>query len=791
MTALMSIQFISIFLAYAGITVFLPAVVFRKRLCGMRIMRKFMICYTIGNFYVINLVFALQLLKISHPVTLWIGTAVPAFAAWSKINQVPVRSMIRNFFQKTRRVSEGKLGIKTVCHRAMYRIFGWLRGLYAMLYRLVISKSVEWLLFGILMAGLFWIYGRRLILAYGYAASDIPVHMSWINQMSRGNLFCSGVYPFGFHCVMYYLHTVFGFDTYMLLCQFFFVQVIFAHVVLLAFLKLLCRTKYLPYAGTFVYAFGSFWAKNTYSRYAASLPQEFGMIFVFPAVYFAIAFFQTDKDKIRKKKARSDWNLVCFAFSFSLTLAIHFYGTMIAGLCCIGIACGFFVRFVQKEYFVRIMITGIVSVVLAVLPMGIAFATGTPLQGSLGWGLSVIQGDSGKSENTEQMETESSEIVSETEEAEQTGEPGSEETENGKTAESSETKEMSGTEISSVQEESGEIQQEAVPQVSMKERLGRAKESVAAQINSFIFQNVPEQTGAFCLYAMAALTLLGLCHFVFPGRRTYGMALISMGVAAGCIALLLDAGSLGIPRLMDPARCSIYFAYIGICVPVLLVDGIVYAVLGFRWMRILRSLLSLVLTGAMLAGMLGNGLYKQPDGFASDFVTNGAVTSLTNIIHENPDLTWTIVSANDETQMGLDHGYHTETISFLRQMEYLSADTNMTIPTQTVYFFIEKIPVNYSLAYAKSGQSISVDGALEPLPNVGGIGMYEGERRWVVMSRMYYWAQAFEQLYPDAMSVYYESDNFICYKLTQNPYHLYNLAIDYGFNQLVDEEEES
>lgn len=52
------------------------------------------------------------------------------------------------------------------------------------------------------------------------AASDIPVHLNWINQMSRGNLFVSGVYPFGFHCVVYYLHTVFRVDTYVILCLF-------------------------------------------------------------------------------------------------------------------------------------------------------------------------------------------------------------------------------------------------------------------------------------------------------------------------------------------------------------------------------------------------------------------------------------------------------------------------------------------------------------------------------------------------------------------------------------------
>ena len=74
---------------------------------------------------------------------------------------------------------------------------------------------------------------------------------------------------------------------------------------------------------------------------------------------------------------------------------------MIAGLCCIGIAVGFCPRFLNKEYFKRIMMTGIISVFLAVLPMGIAFAGGTPLQGSLGWGLSVINGGKSDTEDSE------------------------------------------------------------------------------------------------------------------------------------------------------------------------------------------------------------------------------------------------------------------------------------------------------------------------------------------------------------------------------------------------------
>jgi hypothetical protein len=47
---------------------------------------------------------------------------------------------------------------------------------------------------------------------------------------------------------------------------------------------------------------------------------------------------------------------------------------------------------------------------------------------------------------------------------------------------------------------------------------------------------------------------------------------------------------------------------------------------------------------------------------------------------------------------------------------------------------------------------------------------------------MYYWAQAFDKLYPNEFRVYYEDDEFVCYYIEQNVYDLYNLAIDYGYN---------
>ena len=765
MTTLITLRFVSIFAAYTGLTVLLPAIMFRRILAGRRLSEQFLMCYTFGNFYIINIVFAVQLLHISGFWALVLFTAVPGILIWSRVNRVSLRELCMKTGIVCKKILQGSMGIKGFLYRVKNRSMAVLKKAVWLFYCEVVCNTLQWILAGAVIAVLFWIYGRQLILTYGYCASDIPVHLNWINQMSRGNLFASGVYPFGFHCMVYYLHAVFGFDTYVILCVFYLVQVFFIHIVLLAMLKLLCRSLYLPYAGIMVYILGSFWARQTYSRFGSSLPQEFGMIFVIPSVYFLIRFFQTEKKNLKNRETKLI--LGCFALAFSLTLAIHFYGTMIAGLCCIGIAVGFCTRFLNKEYFRRIMLTGIISIFLAVLPMGIAFAGGTPLQGSLGWGLSVINGDSSDTEDTSENEA----------------------------AQKQAMEEMAARLIENTQNSNSEsVQTGEIPIITeapkhsltdkareIRKKMKNLREMMIRRIQEFII-NSREQWCAYAVLAgIAVLILLGLM-FIILRRITYGEMLMSAGFCMGILTLLLCAGNLGLPVLMDPARCSIYYVYLLIVSITVLGDGLLYLIFMPRILTISRNVVSFILTVSMAAGMIHQGLVKTPD-FISDYVSNGAFTCLTNIIKENKDETWTIVSVNDETQMGLDHGWHYETITFLRKQEHINKDTKLIIPTEKVYFFIEKIPLNYSVVYSGSGQSISKKGASQSLPNSGGIGMYQGEGRWILMSRMYYWAQAFMEMYPNETKVYYESEDFVCYVISQNMYHQYNFAIDYGYNE--------
>ena len=780
MTTLMILQFIKIFAAYTGITVFLPAVMFRRILKGRRLSEKFLMCYTFGNFYIINIVFALQLMHISNVFTLCLTTALLSVLIGCRVNRISPKALIKKNGEVFRKLLQGTMGVKEAIFRIGRKLTVSGRKTGGIFYREVVCDVLQWILTGAVLFALFWVYGRQLVLTYGYRASDIPVHLNWINQMSRGNLFVSGVYPFGFHCMIYYLHTVFRIDTYMILCLFYLVQVFFIHMVFLAMLKMLCRSKYLPYAGTLIYILGSFWARQTYSRFYSSLPQEFGMIFVIPSVYFLIRFFQIEKEQLKTKETKII--LGNFALAFSLTLAIHFYGTMIAGLCCIGIAIGFCTHFLNKEYFRRIMLTGIISVFLAVLPMAIAFAGGTPMQGSLGWGLSVISGGK-KTDTADQVKTENlsvqnrslEEIAAQLQEnrANQDGGTGEEVVQN-----TTEAPKPSMTEkMKSVLEKITQI----------PEKIKNTWKMMAQRIWDFVI-NTPTKWPSYAILAgIACLIVLGLVFCVIRNAG-YGKMLLSAGLCMGILTLLLCAGNLGLPVLMDPARCSIYYTYLLAAALTVLADGIISLLFMQGVLKICLDPISFMITVGLVVGCISQGWMKVSD-FSSGYVSNGALTCLANIIKENEDKTWTIVSANDETQMGLDHGWHYETITFLRKQENLKKDTEIIIPTKNVYFFIEKIPLDYSVTYAGSGQSISKKGASQSLPNSGGISMYQGEGRWILMSRMYYWAQAFMAKYPNDMKVYYESEDFICYVMPQNMYHQYNFAIDYGYNQVQTQED--
>lgn len=740
MTVLTIFQITGVLAAYLGIVLLPPYILLNRKFKAFRAPVKFMAYFIIGNFYIINLALALQLMHISNRFTLIAGTLLP-FGVTAAVKYRSMCSvMLEQGLRQTRLVLEKELGFKTFLMRtgkrlrdfASRRMRAWLA-----------SRWPDILLTGGIIILVIYMYGTNAIRAYGYCASDVLVHNYWINETGGNRIFPDGIYPFGFHCVVYYLHEVFAVPTYVVLRIFFLIQTLMIHLVLLAFLKTVCKSKYAPYAGVLAYVVSDVFYKYVYIRYYASIPQEFGMLFILPSIYFAIAFLQ-EKLPASGRKPSGNWKtlrfwkealnkrynfyLVMFAAGVSMTLTSHFYDTIVAALLCIGLGVGFCFRCFRWRYLKRIVIAGIGGILLAVLPMGIAYATGIPLQGSLYWGMSVVAPED---------------------------------------------------------EEAGENPEADSPDGGAGQSEGGTAESlhdkwniVMDKLQHYVAKNSVAAVRFFTA-SVGILFLLGILWMMF-GRPEYGAVLLTFSIFMALLFLIQASKELGIPQLLEESRCPVYIAYGLAVVWSLCADALLY--LLFRE-RPAIHIGSVAAVAAVCAAVVLTGIREHPK--IEGMETNGAIVCLTNIISENEESdTWTICSANDELQMARDYGYHYETIDFLREMEDLDKDPVVNIPTDTVYFFIEKEPLMQmgEIGLQKSGKVVSKEGAGQPLPDGGGISAYGEDARWVVMSHMYYWAEAFQRLYPNEMEVYYETDEFICYRVQQNEYSLYNFAIDYGYN---------
>ncbi|MCD8346981.1 MAG: amino acid ABC transporter permease [Lachnospiraceae bacterium] len=852
MDVLTILQFVSVLFWYLILTTGIPALIFHRKAAGFGLSVRFFFYFLIGNFSLMNLVFALQLLHISNRVTLVLGTClIYGIADW-KLNHRPWHESLNAMWRNVELVLSKRMGMKTFFLHILRFLGEKIRCGARFLRTMVRGRSVEWIFFLAVTALVLGQYGRNLLEHYAYCASDIIVHNYWINGMSQGEIFIAGVYPFGFHCIIYYLHAVTGIDTYVLLRVFCLVQTLLIHYSLLTFLKVCCKNRYIPYVGVAVYAGLDVYSYATYWRFCSSLPQEFGMIFILPSIFFLFLFFQTKKEELDRaallpqdpeaavkkhaeklpvKHTGTNDSFIClaaFAISFSMTISAHFYNTIIAGIFCACIAVGYGFRLFRKQYFGRVMIAGILSVALAILPMGIAVAMGTPLQGSLRWGMNVISGSSGSSDTEEETETETE---TEEEAGNETMTENADETESGTEAGSgtvvgnSKTKsdtlgeedlaeESDDADEEDLEEESEDTEEESdigdARLISMADlwqggirtkssgvgnqvraalikiyfRINGVFTSIRTQIRYNVLDTSVVDLSTFLVRMIVLIPLTGVLFLTRSKSREYGARLLSTGLCLTCLGALLAAGALGLPSLMDSSRCTIFFAYMSVVAVVFFFDAVWSVLTGWLKNGRVRNTATILVIVLAVSAVIQKGLVRKVE-IAEAYGTNEAVTCLTNIIRDNEDFTWTICSANDELRMGEDHGYHYEISEFLYAMESTGEDGEIIIPTQYVYFFIEKTPIDYYYSdYLYSGRSISEEGAERLLPYGSTSSIYHLESRWIMMSRMYYWAQAFAELYPNEFKVYYETDDFVCYYIEQNTYYLYNFAIDYGYNNV-------
>lgn len=815
MTLLTIVQIVSVFIVYIFFSVLLPGWVFGEVFKKKRATVRLVSYYCIGNFVIIMLVQLLTLLHICYVWTIIIALPAVYIAVYRFLLKHPVKEPVKRFLSGVKHLLTGTMGFKNLM--ANLKSF-YLRVFYPRLsqaWRLVVEKKVDFFLIGVIVLCLWYVFGHEMMTQFGYAFSDEPVHNYWTNSMIKQKLYVAGVYPMGYHCILFFLSRLCGLDVYIVIRVFGFTQNVFIFLMVPALIKVLGNTRYIGYLALIMFQMSDFFDEFCSYRYVQALPQEFGQIFILPAVMYIALYIKErsaelaeikKRKKIKKRRINSTEPILTGCM---LSLAVcngfsaHFYSTLILAIFVVGIIIGYFVYVIRPKFFLQLMKYGLLGIVLAIVPMAISLLMGNKLQGSIFWGLSVMQGDSDTLDamgyvNEDGISTSAdgiSVIVGKdytiinnpsvyVQMLREIGmDPRKSYYYRGADSET-ETQDAGGITQEDIEE------QKRASEVGFFDKLRNRLVWMKNEIDECMRTCLLKRDYDFLIPWIhgGLIVILGAGALFFILRRYwYGCGLITMGVSFFFLLVLLSAASLHLPALMDTFRARIYVAYTLPVVFGLIIDAGVSLIVMITRLRHMSNLAGVMACCLLMVWVCERDYVRQPE-IAQQISLSSSAICMTNIIRDNKDFTWTVISASDERNMGYEHGYHYELITFLHDMENYQGTERILIPTEKIFFFVEKKPVMIEQGIYE-GYSISPELAFSKLGPTSGNGSYIRDGRFHTMSRFNEWMQVFAERYRHEVDIYYETDDFVCYVLNQNTYNLFNLAADYFFNTLDYENE--
>ena len=980
-----ALQIVYIALAYGFMTIVLPGIILYPRVKELAGPVRVMIYVAAGNFYMMNAAALLSLVHISRPWLQRLILIVVLVIILPYSRGYSIKQCAEQILEYIRRILLGVLGVKTFFRNIYLQILKALKDAWHWFIDNIISHILQWAILGAIVALGVYALGSNQFINYGYTSTDVVVHQRWINAMSLDHtIYAYGIYPMGFHCVIYYLHSVFGLATTSLLRHFAVIQFVTIVIMMTCFLLAVSRSRFAAFIGPLAFVSIELWSQNAFWRYTTALPQEYGIIFLFPTLYFLMEFFRSKRREIADEKGRTTYTqrrdqrrfedeadkkllrdkklareqsrrqsektlgasqikkfraqqrleekeiarrekeelkrirarqrsldkeeekylrrntkrqrrshdlkqlfdssfviLLIFAACFSMTISAHFYVTIFVIVAMLGICLFEFFLVLRPRVFGRLILGVIMGLFFAIYPMAIAYAAGTPLQGSLYWALEIMGIDTPDDDSGD--EEESGDAVSDAS-GDASGDASKDDSKDaayeydaGEYDDQTQTRILTIEHILGIFDDAEEYDQEDIDELkdtlddiakkqaaheekygyttsqmeayyryaygdevadayasgnedekelsdlieaaeeskeaSIEEKLKELPDALAAQIGNlkeklpaaaqyylkyFIFAANESYEGSYMYehfsigpmaIALIVLFVIGFITSIFD--REYGRLVMGIAFAIFALLLMLSAPMIGWKAVIEDYRVAVFLCvYICMGLP-FIADGIIYILTCWATKNTAAKVMGFLALGAVTSFGYVNHMLPEPfERVAQEM--NEAIVCQESIRNNDEDMTWTILSAGDEGVMMADYGLHTEVIDMLTKIEDWNSRMYYYIPTRTVYVFVEKVPIDYNYyEYENSGQRISEELAAMELPEYKkeSLSCYQMLNRAIVMSKLYYWANTIMDMYPNNVRVYFEDDDFICYKITQDTNSLINLAVDYGFNEDMDNED--
>lgn len=776
------LEFIKVLLAYAFVVYIWPSVVFRKHLSGKSRTYRFCFCVNMSILLINTGVLFLGLLHILNQIFV-------ILLFWG----VFLVQLIRNYdlglsrFKDIRSVLKGTLSVRRMLLNWHTFNVSKLKPVIPRWWKSTKGRRLEYALLLVILAFATAYFSANALQIHSYGFGDQYVHHWWSHALKQGNIFIDGIYPEGMHCFIYLMGTAFPIELYSI--------VLFlagAHIQVYLLSAYLLSRKLFGWRMSGMLAITGFVTIEQVvvngvfgiSRLSWTLPQEFGLYTVFMSAFALIGFLRQTpkpaKERFRFFKLRSwrrflsDRYLFIFITTVASSICIHFYSAIIAVFVCMVVVLVYIARFFRRGVFVRLAAGALIGLLIAVTPMVGALIEGHRLQGSLYWAMSVTEGTDAK--YNVKVKTTSDEAAS--------------------TAPST----------------------TVAPEKNNNEEKLPLKEQIAKKVDKIIRGTFTELYGklrgrlllyltiAIAGFSFFLLIIKGIISLVRKRKKKKRSALLfehpeGYLIIALCVFVLMIAYKpklIGLPPLVAGTR---------ICSTIEMFSMFLYACVFDILFSLLRPLLKeRFLKPLSLIACVGIYVFAQSTNLFHGYLYYEltrypvAVELTKEITKKLPKQQYTIISTTDELYQVIETGFHEEWIDLLDK----SSNRTYTIPTQYLFFFIEKRPLRYAQSNFASGPTWLADekyvryygnsGSQYPEILHGEISQeaaetefIEGKKRAytasnfnnriILESKAYEWYKKFSEMHPNDGEVIYEDDDFLCYCVHQNSFSLFSLGI--------------
>lgn len=751
-----------VFCGYMFFMFLWPSVVFSKHLRYKGKIYRFSFCVLIQVLIANSVVLGLG---VFHILNRWVVFSIfyGIFFAnvVNRINFQYRQGAFSDVLSSGYRVLMGTSGLKVFLYNRVEKLVVWLKRVFLKFWRIIRPNLMEYtvLLMICIYGMIYFSYG--VFQDYNYGFGDMYVHHEWIDELLKGNIFCKGVYPEAMHCFIYCLHVLFGLKVYN--CMLFLAGIHVSVLLVSAyiFFREAFEWKYTPFFVLIMFLMLDLMCiQEVYgmSRLQWTLPQEFGLCTPFLCALFLLRYLKSPRRyRLKKRVERYIWNedLFLFMLSLAVSVAIHFYCTIMAFLLCISFAVFFLRRILKKERLIPLAAAVLCAVLIAVTPMVAALASGIPFEGSIGWALGVM--------NNEEIEDGVVENIQE--------------------------KEI-------VQEEGTTFREKIKNTISILYWGGYVtlyREDRARWLIGF--------TGFAVILWTACYILRRVYRLITKRRLRKNRFSGYMPVIAASVLFMIVYASpgFGLPQLIADSRICTTEQMLLLAVMAIPVDVLFFTVSRFCMDCILQVLSVFTAAGLcsfiVMSGNYHGYLYCELSRY------NAAIKVTDSIINNFPKYSYTIVSTTDELYHVSNDGRHEELLTFIQEID----KRDYKLPTEYVFLYVEKRPIEYGQSHYFCGPAwlagekyvdfysffasrcpqinaseISEEEAMKEMTSQDRPSLHYAtpENRTILESKAYLWCQNFSKRYPFEVNVYYEDEDFVCYYFKQNPFALYNLAIE-------------